>query len=59
MSTESQREALLTELHAHERQYAKDRQAQEWDAAQAAAMRMMNLCRRLELFKLQEKQEAK
>jgi hypothetical protein len=54
---EEQRERLLTELHHVELTYNAARQSLDWDTAQAAAMYKMNLCRRLYLLELQEKQE--
>ena len=58
MSIKSERESLLTELHADELLYAGARQQEDWDTAQAYAMKMMNLLRRLELLKLQEQAEG-
>ena len=59
MTIESQREQLLTALNAVEHLYHDSRQIGDLDTAQAEAMQMSNLCRRLELLRIQQKQEAK
>ena len=58
MSAKSERETLLTELHATELLYAGARQLEDFDTAQAEAMKLMNLARRLHLLELQEKSES-
>ena len=52
------KEKLLQELDESEHRFNSFRRDCKWDEAQAAAMTVMNLCRRLALLEIQEKQEA-
>jgi hypothetical protein len=54
----SEKEKLLAELDGSESLFNASRRDCKWDEAQAAAMTVMNLCRRLALLEIQEKQEA-
>jgi hypothetical protein len=54
----SEKERLLHELDEAEHRFNAYRRDCKWDEAQAAAMTVMNLCRRLALLEIQENQEA-
>jgi len=52
------KQQLITELNELEAEYDVYRAVELWDNAQAAALAITNICRRLELLKIQEAQEA-
>ena len=58
MSIEEQRETYLTDLNAEWHLMESSRQIGDWDSLQAMAEKVMNTARRLELLKIQAKQEA-
>ena len=48
------KQQLINDLNMLAEQFNRNRWAEEWDEAQAVAMSIMNVCRRLELLKIQE-----
>lgn len=49
-----EKQQLIHDLDDFKEQYNIYREREEWDEAQAAAMCIMNICRRLEFLKIQE-----